>query len=131
MFTTIIIFIIILGILIFVHELGHFWVAKKLGLMPKEFGFGFPPRLGGFYKNASGQWRWVWGGRRPDDAINTVYSINWLPLGGFVALGEDEEAGNDPKHFKNQKPWKRTLILSAGVSMNIITAAIFLTLGFA
>ncbi|PIR95051.1 RIP metalloprotease RseP [Candidatus Falkowbacteria bacterium CG10_big_fil_rev_8_21_14_0_10_37_6] len=130
MFTTIITFLIILAVLVFAHELGHFWTAKKLGLIPKEFGFGFPPRIGGFYKGTEGKWRWVWGTKRPSDAFGTLYSINWLPLGGFVNIGEDEEAGGDPKHFKNQKPWKRTIILSAGVVMNLLVAAVFISWGF-
>jgi regulator of sigma E protease len=130
MLITLITFIIILGILVFVHELGHFWTAKKLGLTPKEFGFGFPPRIGGFYKATNGRWRWVWGTKNPVDAADTVYSVNWLPLGGFVNIGEDEEAGDDPRHFKNQKPWKRIVILSAGVTMNLVLAAIFIAWGF-
>lgn len=130
MFTTIITFLIILAVLVFAHELGHFWTAKKLGLIPKEFGFGFPPRIGGFYKGTENKWCWVWGTKRPSDALGTLYSINWLPLGGFVNIGEDEEAGGDPKHFKNQKPWKRTIILSAGVVMNLLVAAVFISWGF-
>ncbi len=130
MFTTIIIFIAVLSVLVFVHELGHFWTAKKLGLAPKEFGFGFPPRIGGIYKNKAGKWHWQWGGKEVEDVEGTVYSINWLPLGGFVNLGEDEESGNDPKHFKNQKPWKRAIILSAGVFMNLVIAAVFIAWGY-
>lgn len=130
MLHTIFIFIGILAILVFAHELGHFWTAKKLGLIPKEFGFGFPPRIGGFYKNNIGKWVWVWGSSTPTDAIGTIYSVNWLPLGGFVNIGEDEEAGDDPRHFKNQKPWKRIVILSAGVAMNLAVAVIFLSWGF-
>src|SRR3989339_1874753 len=172
MFTTLITFIIILGILVFVHELGHFWTAKKLGLTPKEFGFGFPPRIFGMQKikgvqrslreqsedieisaDAEGvresvsvssvtetqnfsRWRMVTGAaalEREGEEITeagTIYSLNWLPLGGFVNIGEDEEAGNDPRHFKNQKPWKRVVILSAGVAMNLAVAAVFITWGF-
>ncbi|MFA6551862.1 MAG: RIP metalloprotease RseP, partial [Patescibacteria group bacterium] len=132
----IIIFIIILSVLVFAHELGHFWTAKKLGIIPREFGFGFPPRVGGFYKDASKKWKWFWGAKRPAGAKNTVYSINWLPLGGFVNIGEDddisgdEETKNDPNHFKNQKPWKRAVILSAGVFMNLVLAAVFFAIGF-
>jgi len=66
----------------------------------------------------------------------TIYSMNWLPLGGFVNLGEDDDLGgdekvkNDPKHFKNQKPWKRGIILTAGVLMNLILAAVFFSIGY-
>jgi len=136
MFTTIIIFIIILSILVFAHELGHFWTAKKLGLMPKEFGFGFPPRIGGLYKSTKGKWRWKWGNGKIEGAASTVYSLNWLFLGGFVNVGEDDDIGGDeelkkdPKHFKNQKPWKRGVILTAGVVMNLILAAVFFSIGY-
>ncbi|MFA5317880.1 MAG: RIP metalloprotease RseP [Patescibacteria group bacterium] len=136
MFTTIIIFLVILSILVFAHELGHFWTAKKLGLTPKEFGFGFPPRIGGFYKTKQGKWRWKWGGGKIENITGTIYSINYLPLGGFVNVGEDDDIGgdeelkNDPKHFKNQKPWKRGVILTAGVVMNLILAAVFFSIGY-
>jgi len=130
MFTTIIIFIIVLSVLVFAHELGHFWVAKRFGLKPKEFGFGMPPRIFGFYKNVEGKWQKVRGNKMPDDAADTIYSINWLPLGGFVALGEDEGPSADPNHFQNKAAWKRFLILSAGVTMNIILAAFLLSAGY-
>src|SRR5258705_13936953 len=65
MFITIIIFIIILGILVFVHEFGHFIVAKKSGMQVDEFGFGFPPRIAGVQK-VDGKWKWVWGNRRQE-----------------------------------------------------------------
>src|SRR3989344_1288959 len=74
MILTIIVFIVVLSILVFVHEFGHFIVAKKLGMGVEEFGFGLPPR--------------IWGKKIGE----TIYSFNWLPIGGFVRLtGEDEE----------------------------------------
>ena len=66
-----IIFIIVIGVLIFVHEFGHFIFAKRAGMRVDEFGFGFPPRLWGIKKG------------------ETIYSINLIPFGGFVKiLGE-------------------------------------------
>lgn len=59
MFLTIVIFLIILGVLIFVHEFGHFVVAKKSGMKVDEFGFGFPPRLIGI-KKIDGKWKVIW-----------------------------------------------------------------------
>ena len=71
---TAIIFIIVLSVIIFVHELGHFVMAKRAGMKVEEFGFGFPPRIWGY---------------KPKDS-ETVYSINWIPFGGFVKkLGGD------------------------------------------
>ncbi len=120
----------VLSVLVFVHELGHFVVARKFGLKPKEFGFGFPPRALGLYKDKENKWRIVRGNKEVTDASDTVYSINWLPLGGFVNLEEDEDGGDDPNHFSNKKPWQRTTILLAGVSMNIVLAATLLSIGF-
>ncbi len=129
MFLTIITFILVLSLLVFVHELGHFWVARKFGLKPKEFGFGFPPRAWGVYKNKDGKWKTVRGGKEAEDAADTVYSINWIPIGGFVNVGEDEEESNDPDHFINKPIWQRATILSAGVTMNVVLAAVLIIIG--
>jgi len=75
MFLTVIVFLIILSILVLIHELGHFFAAKKFGIKVEEFGFGLPPRLFGIKKG------------------ETMYSINWLPIGGFVKLYGEDEAG--------------------------------------
>lgn len=113
-----IIFIVIvsLSVLILAHELGHFAAAKFFNVKVEEFGFGYPPRL---YSKKFGE---------------TTYSVNLLPLGGFVHIsGEDEEAEHGAavergethavdrnRSFKNQELWKRVVILSAGVFMNIM-----------
>src|SRR5579872_4720953 len=60
MILTILVFLLILAILVFVHEFGHFIVARKTGMKVEEFGFGFPPRVAGVQK-VDGKWRWVWG----------------------------------------------------------------------
>lgn len=105
MITTIIIFIAILGILIFVHEFGHFITAKKNGVKVEEFGFGFPPRIFGIKKG------------------ETIYSINLIPLGGFVkAFGEDGAGRDDPQSFASKKVWQRAIILVAGIGMNFLLA---------
>ena len=73
MILTIITFLIVLSILVLVHEAGHFLLAKKFGIRVEEFGFGLPPRALSIKRG------------------KTIYSINWLPIGGFVKLyGEDE-----------------------------------------
>lgn len=113
MFTTIIIFILILGLLVFVHELGHFIMARKTGMRVEEFGIGFPPRLFSKVKNG------------------TRYSINLIPLGGFVKItGENEEVQDDPQSFSNKKIWQRAVVLVAGVTMNVFLAFVVLTIGF-
>ena len=101
----------ILGVLIFVHELGHFVAAKWFGVRVKEFGFGFPPRiLGVKYKD-------------------TVYSINLIPLGGFVKL-LGEESPDEPDSFARQESWKRIVILLAGPIMNLILPIIIFSILF-
>lgn len=113
MLSTGIIFILILGLLVFVHELGHFLMAKKMGMKVEEFGIGFPPRIFSF------------------QGKETRYSINLIPLGGFVKItGEDGGAKDDPRSFTSKKIWQRVLVLVAGVSMNIILAYIILVIGF-
>jgi len=130
MFITIISTVIVLSILVFFHELGHFWTARRFGLKPKEFGFGMPPRAFGFYKNTDGKWTKVFGKQEPVDAADTIYSINWLPLGGFVNLQEDEDGGSDPNHFANKPVYQRAVILAAGVTMNVLLAMALISFGY-
>ncbi len=108
-------FIIILLVLVILHEFGHFIAAKKSGVRVEEFGFGLPPRLFGrrFGKKP--------GPGKPDE--RTLFSLNWLPIGGFVRLtGEDSiySDASDPKNFQNAALWKRMVIVLAGVVMNFI-----------
>lgn len=113
MFYTIIIFIVVLSVLVLAHEWGHFYAARKRGVKVEEFGIGFPPRL--------------WGIKRGE----TIYSINWIPLGGFVKLkGEGGEDKSDIDSFAHKKVWERSLIISAGVIMNIVFAALLLGIGY-
>lgn len=129
MLLTIITFILVLSLLVFVHELGHFWTARKFGIRAEEFGIGFPPRAFGVYKSVDGKWKKVHGSKEVADAADTIYSINWVPLGGFVKLNEDESESSDPDHFVNKPIWKRAIVLSAGVSMNIILAIVLISIG--
>lgn len=106
----IITFILILALLVLVHEFGHFIAAKKNGVRVEEFGFGFPPRLFGIKKG------------------ETLYSINLIPLGGFVKLyGEEyhEEGKKPDKKLKNRafvykKPWQKSVIIVAGIVGNFL-----------
>jgi len=143
MFSTIIIFILVLSVLVFAHELGHFVTAKRLGVRADEFGFGFPPRAFGFYKNKFGKWRKVLGKRTYESLENsstdkevpkpgaTIYSVNWLPLGGFVKIkGENDNGDHDPDSFASKKIWQRLVILSAGVIMNVVLAWFLFSIGY-
>jgi len=116
---SILVFIIILIILIFIHELGHFIAAKKNGVLVEEFGFGYPPRI--FGKKIG----------------ETVYSLNLIPLGGFVKIfGEDfdEEKRNKEikknRSFNHIKPWKKAVILVSGVLGNFLLGWILISFLF-
>lgn len=139
MLLTIITFVFTLGLLILVHEFGHFIVAKRAGAKVEEFGFGLPPRVFGFRKG------------------ETIYSFNLLPFGGFVKIygemGEEPEkappkkkrliksivigdkpsksnvASDKKRAFYNQPLSTRVKIIAAGVIMNILLAACLLSFG--
>lgn len=108
---TLIIFLLILGLLIFVHEGGHFVAAKLSGIKVEEFGMGFPPRIFGIRRG------------------ETIYSLNWIPLGGFCKmLGEEDPS--EPRSFASKRPVVRLATLAAGPFMNAILPIIFLTIAF-
>ncbi len=128
MLLTIISFIVILSILVLIHELGHYLVAKKFGIKVEEFGVGFPPRA--FGKKIG----------------ETVYSINWLPIGGFVKLyGEDNAGGGKvskqgaadsgqetdiKRAFFARTLWQRMTVVTAGVIMNFLLAVVLISFLF-
>jgi regulator of sigma E protease len=129
MIFTIVIFLIVLSLLVFVHEAGHFIVAKRSGMKVDEFGFGFPPRLFGIQK-VDGKWKIVWGAKN-QPTNDTIYSINWIPLGGFVKImGEDNDTAGDDRSFINKPFWPRFFTLAAGVIMNFILAGVLFSVGF-
>jgi len=131
MFLTIIIFLIVLSVLVLAHEWGHFITARKLGVKAEEFGLGFPPRAIGFYKNNQGRWQTVFGGKEVTDCPKTVYSLNWLPLGGFVKIkGENGEGQTEADSFASRPVWQRAVMLSAGVIMNVVLAMALIIAGF-
>jgi regulator of sigma E protease len=109
---TIVLFVVILGSLVLIHELGHFVMARLAGVRVLEFGIGFPPRAK--VLRASGE---------------TLYTLNWLPIGGFVKLeGEDGDEGNDPRSFVRARLPVKLIILVAGVAMNLIVSLLIFTL---
>lgn len=124
MLLTIIAFILVLSVLVFVHEMGHFMTARWFGIRAEEFGFGFPPRFAGVYKNNEGKWKFVRGNKEVTDCPGTVYSINFIPLGGFVKIKGEDGDNTESDSFGAKKIWQRTVVLSAGVLMNIVLAAI-------
>lgn len=130
MILTIITFVAVLSVLVFVHEIGHFLTARRFGVKAEEFGFGFPPRAVGLYKNKAGKWVRIFGSKEVLDASDTIYSVNWLPLGGFVKIKGENGESDDPDSFASKKIWQRSFILSAGVTMNIVLAAVLISLGF-
>ena len=128
MFATILIFIVILGLLVFVHEAGHFLMAIKNGIKADEFGFGFPPRMFGFYKNeTTGKYTFVWG-NKDVESKNTLFSMNWLPLGGFVRIKGEDGHNHDPDSFAGKSAWIRVKVLGAGVFMNFVFAWLLVSL---
>lgn len=111
---TFILVIIVISLLILVHEWGHFYSARKLGVKVEEFGFGFPPKIFSRVKNG------------------IRYSFNLLPFGGFVKIfGEHGEGEGNTESFISRPAWQRFIILSAGVFMNFILAWLFFSIGSA
>ena len=102
---TILIFLVLISALVFIHELGHFILAKRAGIRVDEFAIGFPPKI----------FSWKRG--------ETTYAINALPIGGYVKiLGEDGENADDPRSFVNARRHRQAAILAAGVAFNWISA---------
>jgi regulator of sigma E protease len=105
---TVLLTILVFGVIITLHELGHFAFCKLFGVRVHEFSFGMGPRLFGWGKG------------------ETQYSIRLLPIGGYVAMeGEDEES-QDGRAFCNRPPWQRFIILFAGAGMNLLLGLVLL-----
>jgi regulator of sigma E protease len=98
--------------LMIIHEFGHFIIAKKFGVRVDEFGIGYPPRI--FGKKIG----------------ETIYSINWIPLGAFVRIYGEEGGVDDYRSFQNLKIWQRVLIVIGGVAAFWITAIIIFSIVF-
>lgn len=111
--STVLLFIVVLAILVLVHELGHFLAARYFGIDVEEFGIGFPPRAWSIKKG------------------NTVWSLNWIPLGGFVKIkGEDDPTATAPGNFANKPAYVRAIVICAGVFMNLVLSSLLFAGGF-
>jgi regulator of sigma E protease len=99
-------FLVILALLILVHEVGHFSMAKLFGVHVDEFGIGFPPRLKTWRRNG------------------TLYSLNAIPVGGFVRMRGENGDDSQPDSLGAKPPWQRLLILCGGAGMNLVLAVI-------
>lgn len=108
--------LVILTFLIVIHELGHALVARRNGVIVEEFGVGFPPRAK------------VWKKAKSFLGKDVEYSLNWLPIGGFVKLqGEHDEDGGKKGDFGRASFWAKTKIMLAGVLVNWAAAILILT----
>ena len=110
---TILAFAAIFSVVVFVHELGHFLIAKLAGARVEEFGFGYPPRL-----FRIGRWG------------DTDITVNAIPIGGYVRVTGDENP-SDPRSMARRSPWLRAAFLAAGPAMNVFLAAILFGASFA
>ncbi|MBE3565497.1 MAG: site-2 protease family protein [Thermogemmatispora sp.] len=162
----------VFGLLVFVHELGHFLTAKWAGIRVEEFGLGLPPRIVGIRRRPGGGWELIWfnGGTQPSQPAaaqtaddlwtpsapgsgtiageregssmavappsSTIYSLNLLPIGGFVRMpgenGEmyDEYGRYDPQSFASKSAGKRLIVLVAGVAMNFLLAILLFSIAY-
>lgn len=105
----------VLVLLVVVHEIGHGIVARRNGVEVEEFGVGFPPL--------------AWGKKIKKSFLgkNVLYSVNWLPLGGFVRLKGEYDSAKEPGGYGAASYWAKTKILFAGVAMNWLVAILLFT----
>ena len=104
--------ILIFGLLIAVHELGHFTAAKLSGVKVLEFSIGMGPAI---FKKQKGE---------------TLYALRCIPFGGFCAMEGEDGGSDDPRSFANQRVWKRLVILVAGSFMNFLTGFLIVLILF-
>ncbi len=110
---TIVSFVIVLGVLVFFHELGHYWVARRNGIVVEEFGMGYPPRILKLFTYDG-----------------TVFSINLIPFGGFARMKGEDGADMAPGSFNAASRWARASTLIAGPFMNAILAILLFGASF-
>ncbi len=126
---TILLFLLVLSVLVLIHELGHYLAARAFGVKAEEFGFGFPPRAIGWVRER-GKWKRVSTSDRKS-YTHTIWSLNWLPFGGFVRLKGEQPDGLEDADAIHAKPvWQRAIIIVAGVLMNWALAIVLFTIIF-
>ena len=106
----IIVMVIVFGVLIFIHELGHFFTARRCKVTINEFAVGMGPKIAS------------WNSKK----YNTKYSIRALPIGGYVSMAGEDEASDDENAFCNKKVWQRMLITIAGPMMNLLLGLVLM-----
>lgn len=113
MISTIVSFVLVLGILIFFHELGHYLVARRSGIVVEEFGMGYPPRAAKLFTFQG-----------------TDFTLNWIPFGGFARMKGEDATDMSPGSFNAASALGRALTLVAGPAMNFILAILFFAFSF-
>jgi regulator of sigma E protease len=106
-------FVIAFGVLVFIHELGHFIVARLSGIEVEEFGFGFPPKMVKLFR---------WKG--------TDFTLNWIPFGGFCRMKGENAGDLQPGSFAAAKPWRRLVTLLGGPFMNLLLGFVLVVILF-
>lgn len=106
----IVIAVIIFGIIIIIHELGHFLVAKACGIKVNEFAIGMGPKIIGWGKG------------------ETKYALRLFPIGGYVSMEGEDADSPDPRAFNRKKVWQRLLVVLAGATMNLILGFVILNI---
>ncbi|MFO7631447.1 MAG: RIP metalloprotease RseP [Caldilinea sp.] len=104
---TIVSFVLVLGVLVFFHELGHYWVARRNGIVVEEFGIGYPPRAVKLFRYDG-----------------TDFTLNWLPFGGFARMKGEDAGDMTPGSFNAAGRWARAATLAAGPAMNFLLAIV-------
>ena len=133
-FLGIIVGLLVLTTLITLHELGHFFAARRSGVRVKEFGIGFPPRAIAWVRSKpekgkkKGKWHKIDRKDWQKDQDSLIFSLNWLPIGGFCAMDGESDDETRPGTFGSVSFWEKTKILFAGVAMNWLTAFAVLTI---
>ncbi len=132
-FLGIVLGLLVLTFLITAHEFGHFIMARRSGVRVKEFGIGFPPRAIAWVRNKpepgkkKGKWTRIKRADWQKEQDSLIFSLNWLPIGGFCAMDGESDDETRPGTFGSVSFWKKTKILFGGVMMNWLVAFLILT----